>query len=42
VGVGVAAIANNWWDHGHDYWGGGGYWGLAAIIMSTSTIFTIM
>jgi hypothetical protein len=25
VGVGVAAIANNWWDHG--YWGGGGYWG---------------
>jgi hypothetical protein len=27
VGVGVAAIANNWWDHGHGYWGGGGYWG---------------
>jgi hypothetical protein len=31
VGVGVAAIANNWWDHGHGYWGGGygggGWWG---------------
>jgi hypothetical protein len=27
VGVGVAAIANNWWGHGHGYWGGGGYWG---------------
>jgi len=27
VGVGVAAIANNWWDHPHGYWGGGGYWG---------------
>jgi hypothetical protein len=27
VGIGVAAIANNWWDHGHGYWGGGGYWG---------------
>jgi hypothetical protein len=27
VGVGVAAIADNWWDHDHGYWGGGGYWG---------------
>jgi hypothetical protein len=27
VGVGVAAIANNWWGHGSGYWGGGGYWG---------------
>ncbi|RJR39453.1 MAG: hypothetical protein C4567_11920, partial [Deltaproteobacteria bacterium] len=27
VGVGIAAIANNWWDHPHGYWGGGGYWG---------------
>ena len=27
VGVGVAAISNNWWGHGHGYWGGGGYWG---------------
>jgi len=27
VGVGVAAIASNWWGHGHGYWGGGGYWG---------------
>lgn len=26
VGVGVAAIANNWWGHPHGYWGGG-YWG---------------
>jgi hypothetical protein len=25
VGLGVAAVANNWWGHG--YWGGGGYWG---------------
>ena len=27
VGVGVAAISNNWWGHGNGYWGGGGYWG---------------
>jgi hypothetical protein len=27
VGVGVAAIAGNWWGPGHGYWGGGGYWG---------------
>lgn len=27
VGVGVAAIANNWWGHGSGYWGGGGWWG---------------
>lgn len=27
VGVGVAAISNNWWGHGQGYWGGGGYWG---------------
>ncbi len=27
VGVGAAAIANNWWGHGHGYWGGGGWWG---------------
>jgi len=27
VGVGVAAIADNWWGHGSGYWGGGGYWG---------------
>jgi hypothetical protein len=26
VGVGAAAIASNWWDHGHGYYGGG-YWG---------------
>jgi hypothetical protein len=27
VGIGIAAIANNWWDHPHGYWGGGGWWG---------------
>ena len=27
VGVGVAAIADNWWGHGYGYWGGGGWWG---------------
>ena len=27
VGVGVAAIANNWWGPPHGYWGGAGWWG---------------
>lgn len=27
VGLGVAAIADNWWGHGPGYWGGGGWWG---------------
>jgi hypothetical protein len=27
VGIGVAAIVDNWWGHGYGYWGGGGWWG---------------
>ena len=27
VGLGVAAIADNWWGHGYGHWGGGGWWG---------------
>ena len=26
VGIGVVAIADNWWGYGHGYWGGG-WWG---------------
>ena len=27
IGLGVAAIADNWWGHDYGYWGGGGWWG---------------